>query len=262
MITTTMIDSFVLFIVVSALLASLITAPLGCIGLWNGLAFFGDTLAHASLLGVCFSVLLQVPYACGAVVVCLAIAYFIAHKSSKQSDVSLAVISYSCLSFSMLVISLFPKANLDPNTLLFGDLLSTSSSDVLLLAIALAVLWGGIAKYWSAILMTSFDADLAQIQGFPSRAIRLMVLFAYAIIIGIVMKMLGALFAPALTIIPAAAARYRSKTPSQMMTSAIVISCFSSIIGIGISLYFDLPTGPSIICVSAITMALIKISAK
>lgn len=243
-------------------MASLITAPLGCIGLWNGLAFFGDTLSHASLLGICFGVLLQFPYAFGAVAVCLAIAYFIAHKSSKQSDVSLAVISYSCLSFSMLIISLFPKANLDPNTLLFGDLLSTSTTDILLLIIALVGLWGFIAKYWSAILMTSFDADLAQVQGFPSKAIRLMVLFAYAIIIGIVMKMLGALFAPALTIIPAAAARYRSKTPFQMMISAIVISCFSSIVGIGISLYFDLPTGPSIICVSAITMALIKISTR
>ena len=110
--------------------------------------------------------------------------------------------------------------------------------------------------------MTSFDADLAQIQGFPSKTIRLMVLFAYAIIIGIVMKMLGALFAPALTIIPAAAARYRSKTPPQMIISATLISCFSSIIGIGISLYFDLPTGPAIVCVAAITMALIKISAK
>mgnify|MGYP000107749628 CR=1 FL=1 len=257
-----MIDSFVFFIVTSALLASLITAPLGCIGLWNGLAFFGDTLAHASLLGVCFGVLLQVPYALGAVVVCLAITYFIAHKSSKQSDVSLAVISYSCLSFSMLIISLFPKANLDPNTLLFGDLLSANSADILLLVVALIGLWGFIAKYWPAILMTSFDADLAQVQGFPSKVIRLMVLFAYAIIMGIVMKMLGALFAPALTIIPAAAARYRSKTPSQMMISTIIISCFSSIMGIGISLYFDLPTGPSIICVSAITMALIKISAK
>lgn len=257
-----MIDSFVIFIIVSALLASLITAPLGCIGLWNGLAFFGDTLAHASLLGVCFSILLQVPYALGAILVCLCIAYFVAHKSSKQSDVSLAVISYSCLSFSILIISLFPRANLDPNTLLFGDLLSTSLSDIFLLVAALLALWGFVAKYWSAILMTSFDADLAKIQGFPSKAIRLMVLVSYAIIMGIVMKMLGALFAPALTIIPAAAARYRSKTPSEMIMSAILISCFSSLIGIGASLYFDLPTGPAIVCVSAITMALIKISAK
>ncbi len=257
-----MIDSFVLFIIIAALLASLVTAPLGCIGLWNGLAFFGDTLAHASLLGICFSILSDIPYAFGAIAVCLSIAYFIGQKSSKQSDVSLAVISYSCLSISILIISIFPKANLDPNTLLFGDLLSANLSDIYLLILALFILWGSIAKYWSAILMTSFDADLAQVQGFPSKMVRLAVFLAYAITIGIIMKMLGALFAPALTIIPAAAARYRSKTPFEMITSATLISCFSSAIGIGASFYFDLPTGPSIICVAATTLALIKISAK
>ena len=258
MIITTMIDTFLLYIVVSALLASLITAPLGCVGLWNGLAFFGDTLAHASLLGVCFSVLLHVPYGLGAVLVCLGIAYFIAKKSSKQSDVSLAVISYSCLSFSILVISIFPKANLDPNTLLFGDLLNVGLPDIFVLVLALLALWGFITKYWHAILMTSFDADLAQTQGVPAKTINLMILFAYAIIIGLVMKMLGALFAPALTIIPAAAARYCSTTPKQMITSAVLISCASSLIGIMGSLYFDLPTGPSIICISAILMVLVK----
>lgn len=253
-----MIDSFVLFIVVAALLASLITAPLGCIGLWNGLAFFGDTLAHASLLGVCFAVLFHIPYAFGAVLVCLCIAYFIAQKSSKQSDVSLAVISYSCLSFSILVISVFPKANLDPNSLLFGDILSTNPFDISLLGLALVMLWGFVVKYWRAILMTSFDADLSHVQGFPAKTVRLMILFAYAVIIGLVMKMLGALFAPALTIIPAAAARYCSKTPKEMIIAACIISCFSSLIGIVASLNFDLPTGPAIICTSAILLSAIK----
>lgn len=259
---TIMIDSFVFFVLIAGLLASLITAPLGCIGLWNGLAFFGDTLAHASLLGVCFSMLWQVPYACGAILICLGIAYFIGHKSSKQNDVSLAVISYSCLSLSILIISLFPKANLDPNALLFGDLLSASISDIALLSIALLTLWSAIAKYWSAILMTSFDADLAQVQGYPSAMVRLLIFFAYAIIMGLVMKMMGALFAPALTIIPAAAASYRSKTPFEMIVWAVLISCLSCVIGIGASFYVDLPTGPAIICTSVIILTLMKISAR
>lgn len=257
-----MIDSFVFLIISAGLLASLITAPLGCIGLWNGLAFFGDTLAHASLLGVCFSVLLHIPYAFGAVCLCIGIAYFMGHRSSKQNDVSLAVISYSCLSLSMLVISLFPKANLDPNTLLFGDLLSANTSDIILLIASLVILWSAIIKYWPAILMTSFDADLAHVQGYPSKIVRLFLFLGYALIIGIVMKMLGALFAPALAIIPAAAANRISKTPFRMLLWSTLISCFSCAIGISASFFFDLPTGPAIICVTAAILALIKISAK
>lgn len=255
-----MIDEFFLLVTITALMASLITAPLGCIGLWNGLAFFGETLAHASLLGVCISVLLQLPYAYGAIMICLAIAYFIGSNNSAQSDVSLAVISSTCLSVSILIISIVPDAHLSPDALLFGDLLSTNTKDVILLSIALFLFFLFLVKYWSAILITSFDSDLAQVQGYPAMRIRMLMLFAYAITMGIIMKLLGALFAPALTIIPAAAARYKANVPSQMVTYAIAISCFSSLTGIAISFYFDFPVGPTIICLSTLIMIVFKLT--
>lgn len=253
-----MIDAFFLLVTVTALMASLITAPLGCIGLWNGLAFFGETLAHASLLGVCISVLLQLPYAYGAIIICLAIAYFIGSHSSAQNDVSLAVISSTCLSISILIISIVPDAHLSPDALLFGDLLGTNTKDVILLSVALSAFFILLVKYWSAILITSFDTDLAQVQGYPAMKIRMLMLFAYAITMGIIMKLLGALFAPALTIIPAAAARYQAYKPSQMVIYSMIISCFASLMGIGISFYFDFPVGPTIICLSTLIMIICK----
>lgn len=253
-----MIDSFLILIVIAALMASLITAPLGCVGLWNGLAFFGETLAHASLLGICISVLLHLPYSYGAVVVCLCIAYFISKSAAAQSDVSLAVISSTCLSISILVIAVVQKTNLNTDTLLFGDLLGISIHDIVLLGIALLTLIGFLLKYWSAILITSFDADLSHVQGFPSKNMRTLILFAYAIAMGIVLKLLGALFAPALTIIPAAASRYIARTPLQMIYSATLISCFASLTGIGLSFYLDLPAGPTIICICAAILVVFK----
>jgi zinc transport system permease protein len=257
-----MIDSFFISIIVIALMASLITAPLGCIGLWNGLAFFGETLAHASLLGICISVLLHLPYACGAIAVCLVIAYFIGTNNSAQSDVSLAVISSTCLSVSILIISVVPQAHLSPDALLFGDLLGININDIWLIASALLILAIFLVKYWSAILITSFDADLAHVQGYPSKKVRLLMLFAYATVMGIVMKLLGALFAPALTIIPAAAAHCRANKPSQMLIYATLISCFSSLSGIGLSFYFDFPVGPTIICLSTLILVTLKITKK
>ena len=255
-----MIDSFFLLITATAIMASLMTAPLGCIGLWNGLAFFGETLAHASLLGVCISVLLHMPYAYGAIGICLVIAYFIGNNTSAQSDVSLAVISSTFLSVSILIISVVPEAHLSPDALLFGDLLGTNTKDIILLVVVLLVFFIFLIKYWSAFLITSFDTDLAEVQGYPAKKIRMLMLFAYAIAMGIIMKLLGALFAPALTIIPAAAARYKARKPSQMVTYSIAISCFSSLTGIGLSFYFDFPVGPTIICLSTLIMIVCKLT--
>ncbi len=170
------------------------------------------------------------------------------------------VISSACLSISILVISVVPQANLSPDTLLFGDLLGASVHDIFLLATTLLVLVSFLIKYWSAILITSFDADLAHAQGFPSKNVRMLILFGYAIAMGIVLKLLGALFAPALAIIPAAASRYRAKKPSQMICYATLISCFSSLVGISFSFYFDLPVGPSIICVCTTILVILKLA--
>ena len=42
-------------------LISLIFAPLGCISLWKKYTYFGDGLAHASLLAGTMSLIVQLP---------------------------------------------------------------------------------------------------------------------------------------------------------------------------------------------------------
>ena len=48
-----------------------LTAPLGCLMLWRRMAFFADTLAHGTLLGVALAALLALPYWTGVAVVSL-----------------------------------------------------------------------------------------------------------------------------------------------------------------------------------------------
>ena len=37
---------------------ALVAGPLGCVGVWRKMAYFGDTVAHSSLLGVALGLLL------------------------------------------------------------------------------------------------------------------------------------------------------------------------------------------------------------
>ena len=47
----------------TGLLLSLITAPLGAFVVWRKMAYFGDTLSHSALLGVALGIFLQInPY--------------------------------------------------------------------------------------------------------------------------------------------------------------------------------------------------------
>ena len=51
-----MIDDFFIRALIAGVGIALVTGPLGCFVIWRRLSFFGDTLSHAALLGVTFSI--------------------------------------------------------------------------------------------------------------------------------------------------------------------------------------------------------------
>ena len=59
-------------------LVALVAAPLGCLLVWRRLAYFGDSLSHATLLGVGLSIWLHVPVWGGIVTVCVLLALLLA----------------------------------------------------------------------------------------------------------------------------------------------------------------------------------------
>lgn len=247
-------DSLIITLIITITIASLMTAPMGCIGLWNGLAFFGDTLAHASLLGVCISMLTHTPYAVGGIIVAVLMAITVAKNNDSPNDVTLASISYTCLAVSLIIISKYFRGILDPNTILFGDILSIHPEYLWFMGVITAVLLTLILVFFKPIQMVSFDACLAHTKKIPVTRVRFLLLVSYGIAIGAGLKILGALFVPAIALLPAAAARNLSKSPLQMIMFATVISIACGILGLFLSLTFDLPTGPAIVAMNAMAL--------
>lgn len=252
-------DSLLILLIIIVVLASLMTAPLGCIGLWNGLAFFGDTLAHASLLGVCIGMLTHTPYAVGGMIVAVCLAAIVAKNNDSPNDVTLASISYTCLAVSLIIISKYFRGILDPNTVLFGDILSIHPEYLWFMGAVTAVLLALIFLFFKPIQMVSFDACLAHTKNINVTRMRFLLLISYGIAIGAGLKILGALFVPAIALLPAAAARKVSNSPLQMIIFATIISITCGILGLFLSLIFDLPTGPAIVAVNAMALLVARV---
>ena len=51
---------FLLYAIAAGLVVATLAGPLGTLVVWQRLAYFGDTLAHAALLGTAFGLLLDV----------------------------------------------------------------------------------------------------------------------------------------------------------------------------------------------------------
>lgn len=252
-------DILIVNLIICVVLVAVMTAPLGCIGSWNGLAFFGDTLAHASLLGVCISLLLNISYSFGCIIMAFLLALMVARKTSIPKDVTLACISYSCLAVSLIVISKYLKRSVDPNSLLFGDLLSVCANDLVLLGFVAVIVTLFIAVFFKQIQILSFDESLAHVKKIPVAKLRFSLMVGYGLSIGFGIKVLGAFFIPAMALLPAVASRNVSKNPLQMVFIATGISVLSGLLGLFISIKLDWPTGPSIIVVCLFLLFLSKI---
>jgi len=140
-------------------LLALVAAPLGCLLVWRRLAYFGDSLSHATLLGVALSLWLHIPVWGGLVAVCVMIALILASLLAKRqlpSDALLMAVSTTTLSAGLIAISKMDDVRVDLLSYLFGDLLSISSTDLPMLLSCLGLVLLCLAYFWRDLLLTHY----------------------------------------------------------------------------------------------------------
>jgi zinc transport system permease protein len=256
-------DDIILKALIGGCLLASALAPLGCFVVWQRLAYFGDTLAHAALLGVAASLLFTfVPLPLSVLIVALIAAWYLHRFSASRylsSDTLLGIFAHSALALGIVIIALQPQARGDLSAYLLGDMLLFSWPKVALAAaISLAAL-GLLYRYWRAFLLVTIHADIAHVEGIDVARTRLLFVLLLASVIAMSIQLVGVLLISALLIIPAAAARYLSRSPVQMALLASTIGLASVAGGLSASLAIDAPTGPLIVVLAAGVFAVVAV---
>ena len=227
-----------------------LTGPLGTFVVWRRMSYFGDTLSHAALLGVAFGFLLNINLFYAIILVTLILAIGLLWLESQKQlpvDTLLGILAHSALSLGLVVISLMNNIRIDLMGYLFGDLLSITMFDVYQIIICVVIIGLLLVWRWNHFLFITVSEELAFSHGINVPITKFILTILLALTIGIAMKFVGALIITALLIIPAATAKYYAKNPDSMAIIAILIGMISIIGGILFSLFYDTPTGPSVV---------------
>ncbi|MGL4601941.1 MAG: zinc ABC transporter permease subunit ZnuB [Plesiomonas sp.] len=238
----------------AGMLLTLATGPLGSFVVWRRMAYFGDTLAHASLLGVALGFLLDVnPYftILGLTVVLGAGLVWLERKPYLAIDTLLGILAHSSLSLGLVTVSLMSDVRVDLMAYLFGDLLAITWGDISWICIGSLAVLAVLRWQWDALLSVTINPELAYVDGINLNKMRLLLMLTTAITIGLAMKFVGALIITSLLIIPAATARRFSRTPEQMAGFATLFGMLSVTGGLLLSWEYDTPAGPSVVICSA-----------
>ena len=260
-----MLDDFFIRALIAGLGVALVTGPLGCFIIWRGLSFFGDTLAHAALLGVTLSLAVDMNISLAVFIVSSVVALILLRLqkiTNLAGDALLGLLAHSSLALGLVVLGFLTFIRFDIMGLLFGDILSVTKFDLI-------VIWiGGFAiililkLIWKPLFASTVNYDLAAAEGMNPEKANAIFTILMAAIIAISIKMVGLLLITGMLIVPAAMARNLSTSPTQMVIFSVIGGLLSVLIGLFASLEINSPSGPSIISVALILFILSLTKAK
>jgi zinc transport system permease protein len=256
-----MLDDFFTRALVAGVGVALVAGPLGCFIIWRRMAYFGDTLSHAALLGVALSLLLEVntTLAVGAVSVIIAVMLLSLRRSDTlSSDAILGLLSHSALALGLVSLAFMTWVRVDLLGLLFGDILAVTRLDIAMIYAGGGLVLLVLVLVWRRLFAATVSPDLAAGEGLKPERAELIFMLLTAVVIAISLKIIGALLITALLIIPAAAARKLSATPEQMAVLAAIAGAVSVVAGLYSSLNYDTPSGPSIV-VAAMVLFIVSL---
>jgi len=259
---TEWLDDFLLRSIFAGLIMVTIAAPMGCLMVWQRLAFLSDTLGHAAVLGVGLGLMLELMPIFGVLAVALLIVFSLSRVSSFNSALSettLAIISHTGLAGGILMVGMLPSQTVNLEGILFGDLLATTRGDLLTLLLTTALLLVVLLRHWRAFVALSVSREIAQAEGMEVRKLQFLMYAMIALLVAVMMKVMGVLLIAAMLVIPTTSARLFSQSPEQMVALSACYGLVALAGGISGSYHFDWQTGPAIV-VTATALLLLTLA--
>ena len=248
------LDDFFLRALLAGVGIAVVAAPLGCFIVWRRMAYFGDAMAHSALIGVALGLVLGVQGGIGVILAVSALALLFVALERKpwiSSDTGLGILAHGSLAMGLVALSLAGGRGVNYSAYLFGDILAVSRQDLLHIYGFGALLLVILIAVWRPLLAATVHQDLAQAEGVRVFRMRAILILLNASVIALAMQLVGVLLTTSLLIIPAATARRYARTPEMMAVLGAAIGVLAVVSGLYASLWWDIPSGPSIVLAAA-----------
>lgn len=243
----------------NALLAVLLITPLlgmlGTMAVNHNMAFFSDALGHSALTGIALGVILGIDNELISMVAFGILLALIITKvrsaGTASADTVISVFSSAAIALGLVILSVgggFSKYS----SYLIGDILSVTSSEILILAVTLVcvtIIWAFI---YNKLTLVSINRELAASRGVRVALIENIFVVLVAVVVMLSIKWVGVLLINSMLILPAACARNFSTNSRQYLFSSVGISLVAGLGGVISSFYLNTSAGATIVLISAI----------
>ena len=239
------------FMVRSLLVAVMVGVMLPLLGAYvinRNMEFMGDAIAHASLPGLIIGLILGVSVFVASIpssiLIALLIGYLI-NKSRLGEGTSIGIIFSSMFALGFILLSIFDDIALSVEDVLLGQILGVSDFDVYITLILTVIVIVTLLFLHKQFLFLAFDPAGAKVSGLNTELLNNIFLILLALSIMGSLQSVGIILLLSMLITPAAAAKIVMKNFYALMIVGSLFGVLSSVSGLYLSYYLDLPSGPS-----------------
>ena len=244
----------------AALIVGIVCPVLGAYVVLRGMAFFGDALAHIILPGVVVAYLLGWPLGVGALITGVLAALGIGALSQRKEikeDTAMGVIFAGAFALGIALLSTQRAYAVDLSHILFGNLLGVSAGDLWLMGALALVVFALVVAFYKEFLVLSFDPVLAVTLRLPVTFLKNLLLVLTAVVIVASLQAVGVTLVLAMLVTPAASAYLLTRRLPTMMMLGAGLGAAGAVIGLYLSYYANLASGPAIVLTETLVFVLV-----
>jgi len=237
---------------VASVMVGTICAVVGTYVVLRGVAFIGDAIAHAGFPGVVAAYMLGIPFYLGAAIAAVSTALaigWVTKRAEIRQDTAIGVLFAGTFALGVFMFSTIDGYVADLWSFLLGNVLAIGAEDLVALLILGAGLFAIVALLWKELLYATFDPLGAAASGIKVGRLEYMFLALVALTIVVSLQAVGIILVVAMLITPAATAQMLTVRFTRLMALAAVVGIASSVIGLYMSYWLDVPSGATIVLV-------------
>jgi ABC-type Mn2+/Zn2+ transport system permease subunit len=233
-------------------LVGLACGLIGAFVVMRGLAYAGESLAHAVLPGGIVAALVGAPIGWGAAVAAALAAFAVAAiaRGRTDDDTALGIVFVGALGLAVILISRGDGTQRTIESFLFGNAFASTNGDLLLVALTAIGVVAFVLIGWRPLMASTFDPDGAGALGVRPGAVNMALLLAIALVVVAALQVVGSLLTLALLVTPAATARLITLRARDLVLLSGALGMAAGVGGLYLSYFADVAAGGSVVLVS------------
>lgn len=224
--------------IVAGIVVGAAAPAIGTFVVQKKLSLLGDGVGHIAFAGVTLGLWLEISPLGAALVLAIlgAIALDrVRRRAPEDADMVLALFFYGSIGTGVVVSSLSGTFNPKLLGVLFGQLVTVTTGELLAMCILGLGVVAVVALLYRGLLATAIDEEAAWVAGVPVNSLNVVLMVAAATMIGVGMRVVGILMIAALMVLPVGVARNLARSFRATLLTASAVGAVSAVIGIYVS---------------------------